>query len=183
MSGTLIVGYCRVSSTDQDCSIQEAALTAAGATRLYSEKKSGTTLKGRTQLERVLDVLRKGDTLLVVRLDRLGRDMRDILNTVHDLVEKGVILKATEQPFDTSSVAGKAMLGMLAVFAELENGLRRERQLAGIAKAKREGRYNGRPRTVDVKAVRAARARGLSITDIAAELGIGRASVHRALGS
>jgi DNA invertase Pin-like site-specific DNA recombinase len=88
--------------------------------------------------------LRRGDTLVVTRIDRLARSMRDLQNLVHELREKGAHLKATEQPIDTGSAAGKAFLDMLGVFAEFETNLRRERQLEGIADAKARGVYQGR---------------------------------------
>ena len=113
-----IFGYARVSSTDQDLSIQREALKNAGAKTIRAEKKSGATRKGRTELQILMEFLRKGDILLVTRIDRLARSLRDLQNIVHELKEKGVTLKATEQPIDTSSPAGKAFLDMLGVFAE-----------------------------------------------------------------
>ena len=174
-------GYARVSTTDQDLSIQEAALKAAGCTIVRSEKVSGTSTQGREELRTLLLFLRPGDTLIVTRLDRLARSMRDLQNIVHELQEKGVQLKAIEQPIDTSTAAGKAFLGMLGVFAEFETNLRRERQLEGIAKAKAEGKYKGRPASIDPAAVAALAAEGMGASAIARRLGIGRASVYRAL--
>ena len=107
--------------------------------------------------------------------------MRDLQNIVHEVREKGVALKATEQPIDTSTSAGKAFLDMLGVFAELETNLRRERQMEGIAKAKQRGAYKGRKPSIDVERVRDLRQKGLGATAIARELGIGRASVYRVL--
>jgi DNA invertase Pin-like site-specific DNA recombinase len=126
-----IYGYARVSTIDQDLSIQRAALKAAGCTVIRTEKASGSNRKGRTELETLMDFLRRGDTLCVTRIDRLARSLRDLQNIVHELQERGVHLKATEQPIDTSSAAGKAFLSMLGVFAEFENNLRRERQMLG----------------------------------------------------
>jgi DNA invertase Pin-like site-specific DNA recombinase len=175
------IGYARVSSSDQDCSIQEAALRAAGATIIRSEKKSGTALKGRAELETILDFLQAGDTLMVTRIDRLARSVADLERIVASVKAKGAFLQATEQPIDTSSPAGTAFLQMLAVFAQFETALRRERQMEGIAKAKAEGRYKGRPATVDVDRVRELRSEGASPSEIARRLAIGRASVYRAL--
>src|SRR5262247_4589180 len=126
-----IYGYARVSSIDPDLSLQRAALKAAGATIIRAEKASGASRKGRSELETLLEFLRPGDTLIVTRIDRLARSLRDLQNIVHELREKGVHLKATEQPIDTSTAAGKAFLSMLGVFAEFENSLRRERQMEG----------------------------------------------------
>jgi DNA invertase Pin-like site-specific DNA recombinase len=177
-----IVGYARVSSTDQDLTVQLEALKAAGCTKVFSEKASGTSRNGRQELEALLDYVREGDTLVVMRIDRLARSLRDLQNLVHDLQEKGVHLKATEQPIDTSTPAGKAFLGMLGVFAEFETNLRRERQLEGIAKAKAEKKYKGRPAKIDGEAIRRLKAEGFGPAAIAKQLGIGRASVYRALG-
>ena len=178
-----IIGYARVSTSDQDCTIQKAALRAAGATIVRSEKRSGTALKGRTELETILDFLRAGDTLLVTRIDRLARSVADLERIVATVKSKGAFLQATEQPIDTSSPAGTAFLQMLGVFAQFETALRRERQMEGIAKAKAEGRYKGRPATVDACKVRELHAEGMSPTAIAKRLAIGRASVYRALES
>lgn len=174
-------GYARVSSTDQNVAIQEEALRRAGCTVIRSEKVSGTSLDGRTELQTLLAFLRSGDTLVVTRIDRLARSLRDLQNLVADLKAKGVHLKATEQPIDTATAAGKAFLDMLGVFAEFETNLRKERQLEGIAKAKAEGVYKGRPATIDATRVRALSAAGKGATEIAKELKIGRASVYRYL--
>ena len=177
-----IYGYARVSSADQDLSIQEAALAAAGCTIIRAEKKSGTTTKGRSELQTLVDFAHKGDTIVVTRVDRLARSISDLAGIVETLEAKGVALRATEQPIDTSSAAGRAFLQMLGVFAEFETAIRRERQLEGIAKAKAAGVYKGRPATIDAAKVKAMKAEGVKPTDIARQLGIGRASVYRALG-
>lgn len=175
------IGYARVSTEDQDCSIQEEALRSAGATIIRSERKSGTTTTGRTELATVLDFLREGDTLLVTRIDRLARSLMDLEGIVGELRAKGAHLRATEQPIDTSTPAGRAFLQMLGVFAEFETAIRRERQLEGIAKAKDRGVYKGRKPSVPVDQVRALRAEGLGASAIAAKLGIARSSVYEAL--
>jgi DNA invertase Pin-like site-specific DNA recombinase len=176
-----IIGYARVSTADQDCSIQEAALRTAGATIVRSEKRSGTALKGRAELETILDFLQAGDTLIVTRIDRLARSVADLERIVASVKAKGAFLQATEQPIDTSSPAGTAFLQMLGVFAQFETALRRERQMEGITKAKAEGRYKGRPATVDAARVREMHEEGVSPSEIARRLAIGRASVYRAL--
>ncbi|WP_026869189.1 recombinase family protein [Inquilinus limosus] len=175
-------GYARVSSTDQDHALQVAALKAAGCEVVRAEKASGTSRTGREELDTLLAFLRPGDTLMVTRIDRLARSIRDLQNIVHELREKGVSLKATEQPVDTSTAAGKAFLDMLGVFAEFETNLRKERQMEGIAKAKAEGVYKGRPASIDAAQVAALKAEGLGPAAIAKRLGIGRASVYRVLG-
>jgi DNA invertase Pin-like site-specific DNA recombinase len=177
-----IIGYARVSTEDQDCSIQEAALRAAGCTTIRSEKKSGTSREGRSELETVLTFLRPGDTLVVTRIDRLARSLMDLESIVKELREKGVHLKALEQPVDTSTPAGKAFLQMLGVFAEFETALRRERQMEGIAKAKAAGVYKGRKPSVPADDVKRLHEAGVKPAEIARQLGVGRTSVYRALG-
>jgi DNA invertase Pin-like site-specific DNA recombinase len=177
-----IYGYARVSTIDQDLAIQDAALRAAGCQVIRSEKKSGTQREGRSELATLLEFLQKGDTLMVTRVDRLARSVADLQEIVHTLKAKGVALRATEQPIDTSTASGKAFLDMLGVFAEFETNLRRERQLEGIAAAKVRGIYKGRHRQIDAAEIRRLRdEEKLGATAIARRLGIARASVYRAL--
>jgi DNA invertase Pin-like site-specific DNA recombinase len=129
-----------------------------------------------------LEFLRPGDTLVVTRVDRLARSIKDLQDIVSFLKERGVALRATEQPIDTQSAAGKAFLDMLGVFAEFETNLRRERQLEGIAAAKARGVYRGRKPSIDPTEIRRLhREEHLGASAIARRLGIGRASVYRAL--
>jgi len=178
-----LYGYARVSSIEQDLAIQRAALKAAGCDVIRAEKASGVRRDGRTELEALLEFLRPGDCLVVTRIDRLARSMKDLQDIVYELKEKGVALRATEQPVDTGSAAGKAFLAMLGVFAEFETNLRRERQLEGIAAAKARGVYTGRKPKIDPVVVRRMHEeQKLGPTAIAKQLGIGRASVYRVLG-
>lgn len=179
----MLVGYARVSSAGQSLEVQNVALRAAGCEKLFAEKESGTTTDGRKALADALDFIREGDTLLVTRIDRLARSVGDLEAIVAKVKAKGAFLKAVEQPIDTSTPAGTAFLQMLGVFAQFETAIRRDRQMEGIAKAKAEGRYKGRKPTVDVDAVRSLHQSGVRPVDIASKLGIGRASVYRALGS
>lgn len=181
MSGSSILGYARVSTEDQDCAIQVAALKAAGCTLVRTEKRSGTSTQGREELETILSFLRAGDTLVVTRIDRLARSALDLGMIVKRITDVGAFLRATEQPIDTGTPAGTAFLQMLGVFAEFETALRKERQMEGIAKAKAAGVYTGRKPSVDVAQVRALDAEGVGASEIAKRLGIGRASVYRAL--
>jgi DNA invertase Pin-like site-specific DNA recombinase len=176
-----IIGFARVSTTDQDLSIQESALRAAGCEVIRAEKRSGTTTEGREELRTVLDFLRAGDVLTVTRIDRLARSIGDLQDIVRQVKARGAFLKATEQPIDTGTAAGKCFLDMLGVFAEFETNLRRERQLEGIARAKAAGMYKGRSVSIDAARVREMKAHGLGATAIAKSLGIGRASVYRVL--
>ncbi len=177
-----LYGYARVSSSDQDFVLQEKALREAGCDVVRAEKESGTSRVGRTELQTLLDFLRSGDTLVVTRVDRLARSIKDLQDIVYILKERGVSLKATEQPIDTQSAAGKAFLDMLGVFAEFETNLRRERQLEGISDAKARGVYRGRKPSIDPLEIQRLRAEeNLGATEIARKLGVGRASVYRAL--
>ena len=174
-------GYERVSTSDQDLEIQKNALLSAGCEVVREEKVSGTSLQGRSELTTLLEFLRTGDELVVTRIDRLARSMRDLQNIVYELSEKGVHLSATEQSINTSTPEGKCFLDMLGVFAEFETRLRHERQMEGIKKAKEKGVYKGRKQTLDVAKIKELAADGLMKTEIAKRLGIGRASVYRAL--
>ncbi len=175
-----IIGYARVSTDDQNCEIQEAALRDAGCSVIRSEKWTGTTVEGRVELDTVLSFIRAGDTLMVTRIDRLARSVADLEKIVAMLKERGAFLRATEQPIDTSTPAGVAFLQMLGVFAQFETAIRKERQAEGIAKAKAAGVYKGRKPSVDIVAINSLRAEGIGATEIAKRLGIGRASVYRA---
>lgn len=178
-----VYGYARVSTEDQDLSIQVDALHAAGCAVVRREKRSGTSMQGRDELRTLMEFSQSGDTIMVTRIDRLARSIGDLQDIVREMRAKGVNLKATEQPIDTTTAAGKAFLDMLGVFAEFETNLRRERQLEGIAKAKEAGVYKGkgRPQAIDADRVKALRDEGLGASAIATKLGIGRASVYRML--
>jgi len=172
-------GYARVSTTDQDLTLQHNALAAAGCTVIRSEKVTGTSTAGRAELATLLDFIRAGDVLMVTRIDRLARSIGDLQDIVRALKAKGASLRATEQPIDTSTAAGKCFLDMLGVFAEFETNLRRERQAEGIARAKAAGVYRGRKPSIDQTEVARLKAEGIGATEIAKTLGIGRASVYR----
>ena len=148
---------------------------------IRSEKVSGASTNNRHELTTLLDFVREGDELVVTRVDRLARSVLDLQQIVRHLAEKGVALKATEQPIDTSTAAGKCFLDMLSVFAEFETNLRRERQMEGVAKAKAAGKYKGRPASINAVRLREMKANGASVKEICGELGISRASVYRLL--
>ena len=180
-----LYGYARVSTLDQDLGIQRAALKAAGCKVIRAEKASGTRRDGRTELQVLLDFVQPGDTLVVTRIDRLARSMKDLQDIVHELKGKSVALRATEQPVDTGTAAGKAFLDMLGVFAEFETNLRRERQVEGIKRGQGpKGVYKGRKPSIDAAELRRLRdEEKLGPTAIARRLGIGRASVYRVIGT
>jgi DNA invertase Pin-like site-specific DNA recombinase len=145
-----------------------------------AEKRSGTTTKGRDELKTILDFLRDGDVLMVTRIDRLARSIGDLQDIVRAVRACGAVLKATEQPIDTSTAAGRCFLDMLGVFAEFETNLRRARQLEGIAKAKAAGVYKGRSPSIEPARVRELKAQGHGPLEIAKRLKIAaRQSIAR----
>ena len=174
-------GYARVSSSDQSLDLQREALVAAGCTAVRGEVVSGTSTTGRDELRVVLDFIAKGDELVVTRIDRLGRSIGDLQTILLELRAKGATLRATEQPIDTSTAAGKLFFDMLGAFAEFETCIRRERQAEGIAAAKKRGAYRGRKPSVDRDEVRRLSSEGLKPGQIARELGCSRSTVWRIL--
>jgi DNA invertase Pin-like site-specific DNA recombinase len=176
-----LFGYARVSSSDQNLTVQREALAGAGVHVIFEEKASGTKRDGRSELQKVLAVLGNGDALVVTRLDRLGRSLRDLANIAHEIEDAGAHLKVIEQHVDTSTAAGRAFFGMLSVFAAFETDVRRERQMEGIARAKREGVYRGGVPRLDRERVCALRSEGRGPAAIARELGMARSSVYRVL--
>ena len=137
------IGYARVSSFDQDHATQEARLKAAGCEVIRKEKASGKTRAGRDELASILDFIRPGDELVVVKLDRLGRSTRDVLNLVHELEEKGAGLRVLEPEFCTSTDTGRILVTVLGMVVEMERRFILERQRVGIDAAKEEGRLQG----------------------------------------
>lgn len=178
----MLIGYGRVSSTGQDLSIQIDALKAAGCERVFAEKRSGRDADSRPALREALDFAREGDTILVTRLDRLARSVRDLHNLLGEMNEKGVGFRCLNQAeVDTTSSTGKLTFAVLGAVAQFEADLRAERQREGIERAKAEGRYKGRSKSVDYAKVRKLRAQGISPTEIARLLKVGRTTVYRAL--
>lgn len=181
-----IVGYARVSSQGQDHETQVERLRAAGATKVFAEKRTGLDNE-RPELARCLDYLREGDTLLITKLDRLARSTSHLHQIVEGLNGKGVGFKVLDDPtLDTTTRTGKLVFGILASIAEFETALRKERQMEGIAKAKAEGRVGGRPKLVTediVSRIRQLRGEGRSIRGIASDIGFSKATVQKALES
>ena len=183
MAKGVLVGYARVSTLDQDHSLQSDRLKIVGSEKIFSENKSGTTKKGRTALTECLDYMREGDTLVITKIDRLARSARDLHNIVHDLESSGINLMVLDQNIDTRTSTGKAFLGMLATFAEFETNIRKERQLEGIAKAKKLGKFKGRKPTAQAKKPEMLKLleTGMSKPKIAEELNVSVASVYNVL--
>lgn len=178
----MLIGYARVSSVGQSLDIQMEALNAAGCEKLFAEKVSGTSTDGRDALADALDFVREGDTLVVTRLDRLARSVADLFKIIERLAEKKVAFRCLQQSgVDTDTSTGRLTLAILGAVAAFETDIRRERQLEGIAKAKDRGVYKGRKPSIDTEQVRQMHAAGMGGTEIAAKLGIGRASVYRVL--
>jgi DNA invertase Pin-like site-specific DNA recombinase len=177
------IGYARVSTLDQDHSSQKSKLRAAGCEIVRSEKVSGKSRAGRDELASILEFIRAGDELVVVKLDRLGRSTRDVLNLVHELEGKGATLTVLEPAFSTKDATGSILVMVLGMVAEMERRFIRERQQVGIEAAKRRGVYRGRRKSIDEGAIRRLTAEGKGPSAIAAELGVSRMSVYRALGS
>jgi DNA invertase Pin-like site-specific DNA recombinase len=156
-----------------------------GCDKVFREKRSGVD-SGRPALKQCLAFLRDGDTLLVTKIDRLARSTSDLYRIVSELAEKGVSFKVVDDPsIDTTSRTGKLVMGILALIAEFENDIRRERQMDGIAKAKDRGVKFGRKRELTgerVKEIRALREAGETVPAITKRTGFIKASVYRALG-
>ncbi|HEX3888501.1 MAG TPA: recombinase family protein [Phenylobacterium sp.] len=177
-----LIGYARVSSAGQSLEVQEEQLTAAGCTKVFAEKRSGTTREGREQLDLALGYVREGDVLVVTRLDRLARSLVDLRKITDGLTAKGVGFRVLHQgSIDTTKSDGRLMLNILASFAEWELDIRKERQMDGIAKAKAAKVYKGRPATLDGDEVRRLHAEGMRPAHIAKRLGVARSSVYRLL--
>ena len=177
-----ILGYARVSTTDQNTDTQIDRLKAAGCEVIRTEKVSGKSRDRRAELATLLDFIRPGDVLTVVKLDRLGRSTRDVLNLVHELEAKGASLRVLEPAVDTGGPMGKMVLTVLGMVAEMELGFIKERQRAGIEAAKAAGVYKGRPKSLDHDAIRRLKAEGMGPTAIAQTLGCSRRAVYKVLG-
>ena len=173
------VGYARVSSVGQNLESQLIALKEYGCEKIFQEKVSGTSTKGREQFKQCLEFVRESDEFVVTRIDRCSRSVLDLQLIVKELEDKGVTFSATEQSINTKTPEGKCFLNMLSVFSEFETNLRRERQLDGI-KANRH-KFKGKQTTIDVKRIKALKEEGLGATAIAKDMGIDRTSVYRLL--
>jgi DNA invertase Pin-like site-specific DNA recombinase len=179
-----IIGYARVSTTDQNPQLQLDALREAGAARVFTDHGvSGSTAR-RPQLDAALDHLRDGDVLTVWKLDRLGRNTQHVLAVIEQLTSGGIGFRSLTEGLHTEGPMGKAMLTIMAAFAQLERDTMIERTRAGLAAAAANGRNGGRPRKVDDAAAAKARnlrEKGINATDIAKMLGVSRATVYRYL--
>ncbi|WP_327143025.1 recombinase family protein [Nocardia sp. NBC_01327] len=179
-----IIGYARVSTNDQDPQLQLDALKAAGAERIYTDVGVSGAKTERPELDRCLDHLREGDVLAVWKLDRLGRNTVHVLQLIEQLTERGIGFRSLTEGLHTDGPMGKAMLTIMAAFAQLERDTMIERTRAGLAAAAANGRKGGRPRKVgdaDAAKAKELKAKGINAPDIAKMLGCSRATVYRYL--
>lgn len=179
------VGYARVSTREQNPEAQEAELRAAGATRVFVDRGESSRVKDRPQWIACLDYLRSGDTLLVRRLDRIAGSEKMAIETINDLSERGVNIKSlTEPDIDTTTPMGRALFGIVAVFAQLRVDTVRQNTIRGLEHARAQGRVGGRPTVMSPERISAAvqmRAQGQTLMQIASVLGVGKSTVARAL--
>lgn len=177
----MLIGYARVSTEDQSLDLQRDALKASGCARVFEDKVSGAKAD-RPGLNRALDQLREGDTLVVWRLDRLGRSLKDLILRAEELKERGVGLKSLQESIDTTSSGGQLIFHMFGALAEFERNLIRERTHAGLTAARARGRMGGRKKVLDLKqrrhAVELYRSKKHTVKEICALMGIARATLY-----
>jgi DNA invertase Pin-like site-specific DNA recombinase len=180
-----LLGYARVSTGDQHPDLQVDALKAAGCYRVFVDTASGA-LAARPALDQVLDQLRPGDILVVWKLDRLGRSLRHLIDTVATLADRGVGFRSLQEAIDTTTPGGKLVFHIFAALAEFERDLIRERTAAGLAAARARGRKGGRPAVMTEHKIRLARqmyaSKQYTVAAIASALGVSRTSIYRHLG-
>lgn len=181
----MFIGYARVSTEDQHLHLQTDALQKAGCYKIFTDEMSGTK-SDRPGLNEALTFVRQGDTLVVWRLDRLGRSLRDLIERVEELKERQVEFRSLMENIDTSSSGGKFMFHVFSALAEFERDLIRERSLAGLKAARVRGRFGGRPTKMTEKdievAVKLMADPDMSIDDICRTLRISRTTLYRYVG-
>ena len=190
VSGTVramahLLGYARVSTTEQNPDLQVDELTAAGCWKVWTDRASGA-LDRRPQLDDVLVQLRPGDTLVVWRLDRLGRSLRHLIDVVTALDERGVGFRSLRENIDTTTAGGRLVFHLFGALAQFEREIIRDRTVAGLTAARARGRVGGRPSKLSAEQRRQARKmydeRELTVEQIGKVLGVSRTSIYRALG-
>ena len=178
------IGYARVSTEDQSLDHQVDALNKAGCDKVFTEKVSGSGKRNQPELDRVLEVLRPGDTLVINKLDRLGRNMGKLIKLTEELQQNDIELISLQDNIDTNTAMGKAMFRMIMVMGEMERDLLAERTRAGLQAARRRGRVGGRPR-VDKKTVESALklydTRDYTVSEIEEMTGVKPATLYRRL--
>ena len=182
----MLVGYARVSTHDQILELQRRALKKVGCEKFYHDQLSGTK-QDRLGLELALEVLRKGDTLVVWKLDRLARSLKQLIETVENLEERGVGFKSITETIDTTTSGGKLVFTIFAGLAEFERSIIQERTLAGLEAARSRGRVGGRPRSVSDEDIAAAKALlkdpDITVRKVAERIGCSEATLYRYLPS
>jgi DNA invertase Pin-like site-specific DNA recombinase len=180
----MLVGYARVSTLDQNPALQISALKGAGCERIFTEKVSGAQ-RERPELKAALDYIRAGDTLVVWKLDRLARSMRQLIETVEDLQSGGIELRSLTESIDTATPGGRLVFHIFGALAEFERAVIRERTSAGLQAARERGKKGGRPRTLGPKDLAAAKALladpAIRVEDVAARLKVSPATLYRHL--
>ena len=180
----MLIGYARISTLDQTLALQQDALQAAGCEQVYSDTASGAATE-RPGLTQALSHLRPGDTLVVWRLDRLGRSVPHLVQTVNTLKEQGIGFRSLQEHIDTTSSGGKLVFHVFAAIAEMERDLIRERTHAGLQAARARGRLFGRPKVLSPQQVKQLRSLAKddrnTVTEICQTLGISRATYYRHL--
>lgn len=177
------IGYARVSAVDQDFDIQQQRLKSEGCVLVRAEKVSGASREGRTELATIMDFLREGDELVVTRLDRLGRDTRDVLNIVHECEQRGAFVTILDPHVSTRGEIGHIVLTVLGMVAQMERRFIKERQREGIERARLAGRYTGGKVRIDYQKIRRLSASGIGVTAIAKQIGCSRMQVYRVINA
>jgi DNA invertase Pin-like site-specific DNA recombinase len=181
-SKPMLIGYARVSTVDQNLALQRDALTEAGCTKIFTEQMSGA-VTDRPVLHDALEFARSGDTLIVWKLDRLARSMKQLIETIENLRVRGIGFRSLTEALDTTTAQGRLVFHMFGALAEFERSLIRERTQAGLAAARRAGRTGGRPPKLtedDLEAARALLANpDIGVTQIAHRLGVSPATLYR----
>lgn len=179
-----LLGYARVSTGDQDAQLQLDALTAAGCYHVFADTASGS-LESRPELDKLLDQIRPGDTLVAWRLDRLGRSIRHLINHMVGLQQQGVDFKSLQENIDTNSSGGRLIFNIFAPLAEFERDLIRERTNAGLQAARARGRAGGRPASLSPDKLRTARRlykqKDMTVAQIGEALWVSRSTIYRSL--
>ncbi|NNG74283.1 recombinase family protein [Rhizobium laguerreae] len=175
------IGYARVSTADQDFEIQQQRLKAEGCVIVRAEKVSGASRDGRTELATIIEFLRQGDELVVTRLDRLGRDTRDVLNIVHEFEQRGAYLTILDPHVSTRGEMGHVILTVLGMVAQMERRFIKERQREGIGRAKAEGIYKGGKARLNHALIQRLHCEGLGASAIAKTAKCSRMQVYRIL--
>jgi DNA invertase Pin-like site-specific DNA recombinase len=153
VTGGMRIGYARVSTVDQNLELQCDALARAGCVQVYEEKVSGKTKAGRPELANMMRALRQGDTLIVWRLDRLGRSLADLVHIVDELAERGIAFESLSEKIDTSTAQGRMFFGFIASMAQYQRDVISENTIAGLKAARARGKMGGRPAALDDRAI------------------------------